>query len=155
MFQHDREPVQGFAASECLYLRYGREDFLNGELTPSSIRFPRTSVNRSLYSQPEDALFSEEGKYNGLGVVEFMVSCIPPRISQDQGPAFLFFPRHVPLADNFSHSEMWSRQDTPESQPDTYREPSKTVKLTFRIQICRQIRQEQIRIEAVRNRTGG
>ena len=39
------------------------------------------------FSEPEDALFSETGKYDGLGVVRFQVLDIPTRVEQEQGPA--------------------------------------------------------------------
>lgn len=149
MYQRDRQIVVDFDGAELLYLRYGREDFVNGQLAPGGIRFPKTSVNRGSLSQPEDVLFAEDGRYNGLGVVEFKVCDVPPIINQDQGPAYVFFMRHVPYVDNYSHSEIWSDQNP---QTGDYREPSKTVKLKFRIHLCQRIRQEQIRIEAVRNR---
>jgi hypothetical protein len=149
MYQRDRQVVPDFDGGEFLYLRYGREDFVEGQLAPGGIRFPKTSVNRGSLSQPEDVLFAEDGKYNGLGVVEFKVSDIPPRIAQEQGPTYLFFMRHDPHTDNYSHSEIWSDQAT---HTGDYREPSKTVKLKFRIHLCQRITHERIRIEAVRNR---
>jgi hypothetical protein len=51
--------------------------------------------------------------------------------------------------DNYSHSEIWSDQ-TPRT--GSYREPSRTVKLKFRIHLCQRITLERIKIEAVRNR---
>jgi len=149
MYQRDRQVLPDFDAEEHLYLRYGREDFVDGQLAPAGIRFPKTSVNRGSLSQPEDVLFSENGRYDGLGVVEFMVSDIPPKITQAQGPTYLFFMRHVPLFDNYSHSEIWSGQG---AQTGDCREPSKTVKLEFRIHLCQRITGERIRIEAARNR---
>lgn len=152
MFQRDRQVVPDFDELECLYLRYGAGAFLEGQLAPGSIRFPKTSVNRASLSEPEDALFAEDGRYNGWGVVQFRVSDLPSRIEQDHGPAYVFFMRHVPLSDNYSHSEIWSDQD-----PSTgdYREPSKTVKFEFRIKLVQRIRREQIQIEAVTNRVDG
>ncbi len=149
MYQRHRQVLPDFDRNEPLYLRYGREDFVEGQLAPAAIRFPRTSVNRGNLSEPEDALFAEDGKFNGLGVVAFEVSDIPPVIVQEQGPTYAFFMRHVPLADNYSHSEVWSDHTT---QTGDYREPSRTVKLKFRIHLCQRITQESIRIEAVRNR---
>ena len=149
MYQRDRQVQPDFDGGEFLYLRYGRDDFLKGQLEPAGIRFPKTSVNRGSLSQPEDVLFAEDGKYNGLGVVEFKVSDVPPWISQEPGPTYVFSMRHVPHGDNYAHSEIWSDQAT---QTGGYREPSKTVKLKFRTQLCQRITKERIRIEAVRNR---
>jgi len=149
MYRRHRQVLPDFDGGETLYLRYGREDFVQGQLAPAAIRFPRTSVNRGILSEPEDALFAEDGKYNGLGVVEFKVSDIPPTIVQEQGPTYAFFMQHVPHTDNYAHSEIWSDHAI---RTGNYREPSKTVKLEFRIQICQRITKERIRIEAVRNR---
>jgi len=149
MYQRHRPVLPDFDGGEPLYLRYGREDFVEGQLAPAAIRFPKTSVNRGSLSEPEDALFAEDGKYNGMGVVQFEVSDIPDRIVQEQGPTYVFFMRQVPHSDNYSHSEIWSDHAI---QTGNYREPSKTVKLKFRIHLCQRITQESIRIEAVRNR---
>ena len=149
MYQRDRQVLPDFEGGESLYLRYGCQDFLDGQLLSSAIRFPKTSVNRGSLSEPEDVLFDENGMYKGLGVVEFKVSDLPPRVAQDQGPAYSFFMKHVPVSNNYSHSEIWSDQ---ESMTGQYKEPSKTVKTKFRIQLCQRISLAQIRIEAVRNR---
>ena len=149
MYQRHRQVLPDFDGGEPLYLRYGREDFVEGQLALAAVRFLKTSVNRGSLSEPEDALFAEDGKYNGLGVVEFEVSDIPPSIVQEQGPTYVFFMRHVPHTDNYSHSEIWSDH---ERQTGDYREPSKTVKLKFRILLCQRITEERIRIEAVRSR---
>jgi hypothetical protein len=146
MYQRGRPVVPDFHPTESLYLRYQRKHWVEGQLNPAGVRFPRTSVNRSTLSEPEDALFSESGNYNGLGVVRFVVSNIPNRISQSQGPTYLFFMQHAPLEDNYSHSEIWSDH---EHRTGQYKEPSKTVKLEFRILLCQKIRQEHVCIEAV------
>jgi hypothetical protein len=151
MYQRSRPVMPGFDGSESLYMRYGLNDFVGDQLAPGAIHFPKTSVNRGSLSRPEDVLFSEYGNYNGLGVVEFRVSDLPARIIQEQGPAYLFYMQHSPVPDNYSHSEIWSDQDPPTGD---YREPSKTVKLRFRIYVCQRITREQVRIEAVRNRGG-
>ena len=149
MYQRDRPVISTFDGDEMLYLRYGAEDFLGGQLEPSAIHFPRTSVNRGSLSEPEDVLFSEAGKYNGLGVVGFTVSEIPPRLAQSQGPDYVFFMSHEPHFDNYCHSEIWSDQ-----VPSTggYKEPSKSVKLLFRIQLSQKITRDRVLIQEVRNR---
>lgn len=145
MYRRDRAVVAEFATSELLFLRYARDHFVGDQLDVAAIRFPRTSVNRGLFSVPEDALFSEEGRYNGLGVVAFPVSDIPNCIQQDDGPSYFFSMRHAPLDDNYAHSEIWSNRHPGDTE---YREPSKTIKLKFRLHLSRRIRREQIRIEA-------
>jgi hypothetical protein len=145
MYRRGRAVVPGFDPDEFLYLRYAREHWVGGQLDPAGLRFPKTSVNRSRFSEPEDALFSEIGKYNGLGVVRFGVWEIPPRVDQDQGPTYVFFMKHVPLDDNYSHSEIWSDHGP---NAGDYRAPSKTAKLRFRLGLCQKIRQDRVCIEA-------
>jgi hypothetical protein len=148
MYSRGREPVQDFAGPELLYLRYMSQHFIQGQLLPAGIRSQlKQSVNRGSFSEPEDALFSETGEYNGLGVVEFRVADIPERVEQVEGPTYVFFMRHEPEDENYSHSEIWSDHDP---RTGGFRRPSRTVSLSFRILLCRSIRQEQVRIKAVR-----
>jgi len=149
MYRRGREVVPDFDGAELLYLRYSIEHFLQGQLTPAGIRSQlKQSVNRGgRFSEPEDALFSETGRYNGLGVVEFRVSDIPSRVEQPNGPAYAFFMRHQPEDENYSHSEIWSDHDP---RTGGFRQPSRTVSLKFRVLLCSSIGQEQVRIEAVR-----
>jgi hypothetical protein len=149
MYRRDRPLLPDFDDVEVLFLRYGHDDFVAGQLTESAIRFPKTSVNRGSVSKPEDVLFAEDGKYDGLGVIEFKVSDIPRRIEQDQGPTYIFFLQHVPYSDNYSHSEIWSDQET---RTGIVKKPSRTVRLKFRIHLSQRITQESIRIEAARSR---
>lgn len=144
-----RPIIPDFDLKELLYLRFGADDFVDGQLVPSAIRVPKQSVNRGSLSQPEDVLFNEQGKYDGLGAVEFKVEDIPQTVAGDQGPIYVFFMQHDPREDNYPHSEIWS-----DHAPGTgnCREPSKSVKLKFRIELCKRIRVEGIRIPAVRNR---
>lgn len=148
MYRHGREAVPDFAGPELLYLRYMSQHFIQGQLLPEAIRSQlRQSVNRGSFSEPEDALFSETGTYDGLGVVGFRVADIPARVDQPQGPAYVFFMRHEPEEENYSHSEIWSDHQT---GTGGFRPPSRTVSLKFRILLCRSIRKEQVRIMAVR-----
>ena len=121
MHQGNRPVVPEFDGAEFLYMRYGCNDFLDGQLVPAAIHFPRTSLNRESLSEPEDVLFAESGTYNGLGVVGFVVSDIPPCILQPDGPAYSFWMKHVPLAHNYSHSEIWCAQG---ASTGSYRMPS-------------------------------
>jgi hypothetical protein len=148
MYRRDREVVPDFAAAELLFLRYTSLHFVQGELLPAGIRSQlKQSVNRGCFSEPDDVLFSETGEYDGLGVVEFKVSDIPARVEQPHGPSFMFYMRHEPMDENYSHSEIWSDH---EARTGGFRAPSRTVSLSFRILLCRSIREEQVRIRAVR-----
>src|SRR5260370_31433225 len=66
MYQRDRQIVPDFDGAEGLFLRYSKDDFLEGQLGVDAIRFPKTSVNRGLLSEPEDVLFHDDGQYNVL-----------------------------------------------------------------------------------------
>ena len=135
-------------SAEPLYLRYRRENFLNGQFAPEAIRSQlKQSVNRGGFSEPEDVLFSETGQYNGLGVVEFRVADIPGRLEQLNGPPYVFFVRHEPQDENYAHSEIWSDHDP---QTGGFRSPSRTISLEFRVRLCRSIRQDRVRIPATR-----
>ena len=148
MYRRGRDVVSDFGGPELLYLRYMSQHFLQGQLLPEGIRSQlKQSVNRERFSEPEDALFSETGGYDGLGVVEFRVADIPERLEQPNGPAYVFFMRHEPEDQNYSHSEIWSDH---EARTGGFRAPSRTVSLNFRILLCRSIRREQVRIIAVR-----
>lgn len=148
MYKRDREAVQDFAGDEPLYLRFMRQHFLDGQLLPEGIRSQlKQSVNRGRFSQPEDVLFSETGEYNGLGVAQFYVADIPPRVAQPNGPAYVFFVRHEPEETNYSHSEIWSDH---ENRTGGFRPPSRTVSLKFRVELCKAIRHQQVLIEAER-----
>lgn len=148
MYRRDREVVPDFAVAELLFLRYMSQHFVQGELLPAGIRSQlKQSVNRGRFSEPEDVLFSETGEYDGLGVVEFRVANIRERVEQPQGPTFIFFMRHEPEDKNYSHSEIWSDHET---RTGGFRSPSRTVSLLFRTFLCRSIRQEHVRIRAVR-----
>jgi hypothetical protein len=151
MIRGDRPVLPNFDEAEALYLRYFSDQFVDGLLSTAAIRFPKQSVNRGLQSEPEDCLFSEQGIYNGVGVVGFQIADVPPKVSQPQGPAYIFFLKHVPLPDNYAHSEIWS-----DHEPGTgdYREPGKTVKHEFRVRLCQRIGLDNIRIAAERSSNG-
>ena len=148
MYRRGRAVKPEFSPRELLYFRYGVDEFLAGELLPAAIRLPQ-SVNRGEFSQPEDVLFHPEGKYNGLGVIEFRVEEIPPTSEPGAGIPCKFFMKHLPEEDNYSHSEIWADQ-----VPETGRfwKPGRTAKAAFRIKLCRRIRAERIRIVAVKNK---
>jgi hypothetical protein len=150
MYRRGRPVLPVFGPDEALYLRYGSDDFVAGTLGSSVLHFPRASVNRGTLSEPEDVLFSESGEYNGLGVIELRVSDLPGTIEQPGGPAYRFHMEHTPLDENYSHSEICSEQA---ARTGRLQDPSKTVKLRFRIHVSRMITEERIRIMATRTRT--
>ena len=147
MYANGRSATSFADPLEPLYLRFGLEDFLGGQLVPAAVRVPGQSVNRGSLSEPEDVLFHDEGRYDGLGVVEFQVQDIPPRIIAEQGSSAIFFMMHKPLQDNFSHSEIVCDRAEP---LEGNHQASKSVKLKFRADLCKLIRTDRIRIHASR-----
>lgn len=149
MYARERPVLPFEDPTELLYLRVGIDDFVEEQLAPAAVRVPGQSVNRGSLSEPEDVLFHEEGRYDGLGVVEFSVKDIPQAIVSDQGPGAIFFMRHRPLEDNYSHSEICCDKILP-CEGDF--EPSKSVKLKFRTDLCKRILTTRIKISAARSR---
>lgn len=149
MLRNGRSPIADFEAHELLYLRYGADEFVDGQLDPAAIRFPKQSVNRGSLSEPEDVLFDEGGRYDGLGVVDFRVEDIPPQVVGDQDSIFNFSMHHVPLELNYAHSEIWSVRS---GEAGECKKPSPSVKLKFRIQLAQRIQRANVRIEATRNK---
>ncbi len=147
MYASGRAAARFAEPLEPLYLRFGLEDFLGEHLVPAVLRVPGQSVNRGSLSEPEDVLFHEEGHYDGLGVVEFVVQDVPSAIFANQGSSAIFFMLHKPLPENYSHSEIACDQVEPLKGNH---EPSKSVKLKFRADLCKCIRTDRIRIHAFR-----
>jgi hypothetical protein len=115
MYRRWRPVVHGFQADELLYRRHRREDALNGVILPAALAFPKKnentgqSVNRSAYSRPEDALWGPTKRLDGMGVFEFPVSCLPEElVCPTTARQFTFWPKHVPLGNNYAHAEIWS-----------------------------------------------
>ena len=114
LYRRWRPVVSEFQATEDLYRRYRRVDICEGRIMPSALQFPKKaentgpSVNRSSFSRPEDTLWNETGRQNGLGVFAFSVSTLPDELTcPDTRRRFTFFAKHVPLIKNYAHSEVW------------------------------------------------
>jgi hypothetical protein len=140
MYRRGRPVVNHFLTDELLYRRYRREHILNGTILPSALQFPKNgentgqSVNRSRFSRPEDARWTEREKLDGWGVFQFPISCLPHQVTcRDTERRFSFFAKHVPLKRNYAHSEIWC-QDVP-PQNAGYVLPTKLVKKELRAMI--------------------
>jgi hypothetical protein len=113
MYRRGRPVVSTFQADEQLYRRHRRADTLNGLILPSALQFPKKaddahSVNRSSFGRPEDTLWNNTERLNGLGVFQFPASCLLKEAKcSDTGRRFTFFPKHVPLYNNYAHAEVW------------------------------------------------
>ncbi len=136
MYQRGRVEDLQFDPGELLYRRYKREHWIDGTFSNTGFRFPRQSVNRQKYSEPEDVLFLPDGTFDAeMGVLEFAVRDIPSTL-QHEGPTFVFFPKHAPLPENFSHSELWCDRA---ERTGEYVEPNTTVKKLLRAKLSQHV----------------
>ena len=142
MLSLGRPEDQVFSGSELLYRRYLSEHVVDGKIVDACFPFPSLSVNRSKYSEPQDVLFSEDGSYDVFGVLEFRVEPILVPVPDDSGTRFFFFPWHVPLERNYSHSEVWCERGEARGQKAT---PSRTARKKIRAIICQHA---SVRLEA-------
>jgi len=62
MYRRGRPEDQHFEPEELLFRRYLREHWLEGHFSGVGFRFPKQSVDRGKYSEPEDVIFSEDGR---------------------------------------------------------------------------------------------
>ncbi len=143
MFRNGRDEDQEFGKDENLYRRYTKEHWVNNTFVGAGFKFPKPSVNRQRYGEPEDVIYSDDGKFDSWGVLEFAVETIPARLEDGAGKPFIFFPRHTPDEDNFAHSEIWCEC---ESERGKQAEPTSTVKKKFRTMLSRGAK---VKIEAV------
>lgn len=109
LFQGTRGVDCSFHWYHLLYQRCELEAIIGDRLNPNSIRYADPSVNWSKYSKPWDVIF----EYPGRGIVQFMVGRLPRDIPQEipQGERSELHtcrPQHVPLPENYSHSEIWT-----------------------------------------------
>jgi hypothetical protein len=137
MLRNGRAEDQVFDQHELLYRRYMSDHLHDNKIIDASFGFPGTSVNRSKYSQPEDALLSDGGQFDGCGVLEFAVKSIPALLVDGVGVRFVCFPRHVPLDDNYSHSEIWCEREERRGVPAN---PSSATKKKFRAMLSQHVR---------------
>jgi hypothetical protein len=144
MFRNGRPEDQVFAPEELLFRRYLKEHFESGRISDAHFSFP-PSLNREKYSEPKDVLFSDEGSSEGCGVLEFRVDEVLAEIQNGVGAVFAFFPHHVPLDTNYSHTEI--RCENAEA-PGTHVLPNSVVKKKYRAILSQ--RSPRVRIPATR-----
>jgi hypothetical protein len=136
MRRNGRPEDQDFQATEKLFRRYTRSHYINGQFSNTGFAFTSPqSINRQKYSEPADALFSEMDEFANWGVLSFKVEDLPDFFPPDN-PQYSFFPKHVPMHDNYAHSEVWCS-----GQPATaeYVKPSKQVRKLFRTALSQRI----------------
>jgi hypothetical protein len=136
MKRNGRAEDQIFDANEKLFRRYTRAHYVNGQFSNTGFAFNSPqSVNRQKYSELADALFSETDDFANWGVLSFKVGDLPVLFPPD-APRYSFYPRHVPMEDNYAHSEVWC-----DSIPATggYVKPSSGTRKLFRTVLSQRV----------------
>ena len=136
MKRNGRPEDQIFDASEKLFRRYTRAHYVNGQFSNTGFAFASPqSVNRQKYGELGDALFSETNEFSNWGVLSFRTMDLPSSFPTEN-PRYHFFPRHVPMEDNYAHSEVWC-----DSIPATggYIKPSAGTRKMFRTVLSQRI----------------
>ena len=111
MFTRDRAEDHVFDANERMYRRYVESDLVQGKYDPTKFGPFPICFNRGKHSEPDDVTFSEDGKYDGYGVLECAAGKLAITIPVDEQLAFHFLPVHKPESDNYSHSEIWANRN--------------------------------------------
>jgi len=128
MRRRGRLEDQEFSATERLFRRYTRSHYINGQFSNTGFNFDRQSVNREKYSEPGDVLFDEADLYEGCGVLSFRTQDLPISFPPEH-PQLSFSPKHVPMEDNYAHSEVWCDKIPATGE---YVTPSKSLRKLFR-----------------------
>jgi hypothetical protein len=136
MRRNGRAEDQTFGATEKLFRRYTRAHYMNGQFSNTGFAFSSPqSVNRQKYSELADALFSEADEFANWGVLSFKTEDLPLSFPAEN-PRYSFFPKHVPMEDNFAHSEVWC-----DGIPETgaYVKPTTGMRKLFRTVLSQRI----------------
>ena len=125
-----------FEPAEKLFRRYKCEHFIAGKFSNMGLSFSNPpSVNRQKYSEPSDVVFSETNEFAEWGVLSFEVQHLPTPVPQDH-PEYSLFPRHMPLEDNYAHSEVHCDCVPPSG---TYVEPRPAIRKLLRTTLSQRI----------------
>lgn len=123
-----------FTNDEDLYLRF--KYILNNIPSPSEIRCPDQSVNRSKYcSRPEWVLLPT---FQDYGYGSLKVRDVPARLVSAGGVGYNFRPEHAPEEENYSHTEIRAYRES-DSKRIKKIKGNKRLKMEFRMQICESV----------------
>jgi hypothetical protein len=136
MRRNGRLVDQDFQPREKLFRRYAVDHLIGGTFSPIGLSFDTPpSVNREKFSEPSDVLFSETNEFGNWGVWSVKTGDLLSAFPENE-PTFSFYPKHTPMEDNYSHSEIWSEQVPPTG---LYAKPSKSVRKLFRTFLSQRI----------------
>jgi len=145
MFRAGRELDPIFGDDELLFSRFVGEHLVDGVLSPSAVKFPRASVNRSLFGPADDVLWHhlDDTRYDGYGVFEFSVAALRSlRLEAGDRRISVLEPEHEPLEKNYAHSVLLCLRAEDREQ---VKNPGNLIQKKFRTELSRRI---EVRIEA-------
>ena len=129
MSRNGRAADQEFAAAERLFRRYVKAHYVDGQFTGIGLSLEHApSTNREKYSELVDVLFSVTDEYAGWGVLSMTVQDVTMTLPADVA-RYSFSARHVPLEENYAHSEILCDRVEPTGQ---HVEPSPSVRKLYR-----------------------
>ena len=108
MLRSGRPEVPTFAPDESLYYRCNKAEVNGDALLHSAIHIPCSSVNRGGgdFGPPDDVTVD----YPGFGVARLFAGNMPAPVAVE-GRKFDFRVAHVPMDDNYAHSEIRAYRD--------------------------------------------
>lgn len=112
MLKNQRPRVQEFDANELLYRRVPLDLWEDpaDDIEVDAVALPDMSVLRSRFAHPEWARL-EDDAHAEWGVIGFQVHNIPSDLLHLGVFKWTFGPRHVPLDENYPHSEVWAYEN--------------------------------------------
>lgn len=136
LHQGERLPDPIFLPEEELFIRFNQIDG-SGNVAISEIRYVDQSGNRSKYcSRPSYILLSNYDNW-GYGSISIKdILDIPGIITTKSGVNNSCEVAHMPLTDNYSHSEIWTYRN---GVRVTNNNKKKKIGLLFRLEICQKI----------------
>ncbi|MCY3022907.1 MAG: hypothetical protein NTW87_28345 [Planctomycetota bacterium] len=131
MKRNGRPPDPQFDPEERLFMRFAH---LSGaHVDATEIRCPDQSVNRGKYSKQEWVLLPS---WRDWGIACFQVRSVPQHLLGGGTAQSYFMVEHVPLDDNYSHSEIQAFADPVRQQRQKRTSPA--VGLQFRTLLSQQ-----------------
>jgi hypothetical protein len=115
MFRNNRPKVD-IDPTERLFRRVSPDDWGEPHPEVDALDIPDMSVNRGRPIGEPIWVLLESDEYSDWGIVYFVAGEIPSRMSHSDGSEFTFQTVHVPLEENYPHSEIWAYKNGERSQ---------------------------------------
>jgi len=137
MLRSNRPRVELFDDDEMLYRRVAPADWNPRRINRAAMALPDMSVIRSQYGHPEWARL-EKSEHALWAVVGFRVGDVPKTIQHAGMEFWSFLVKHIPLDENYPHSEVWAFRDDQHVQAK--QSIPKEMELRWRDQLCQNCR---------------